>query len=178
MSDPARSALLIIDMQHGLYHSPDAPWQRETVLANIQQLIHQAHATGAPVLAARHTGPAGSPIAAGNAAWQLLPELQLDPAQDVIFDKTRPDCFTGTLLQDWLHERGIQRLVIAGMKTQYCVDATCRSASDRGLQCLLAADAHTCMDTSQLSARQIVAHHNATLHGAFAQVLPSSQIVF
>ena len=100
MPHPIRNALLLIDMQHGLYHAPDAPWQREALLANVQLLVRQARAAGAPVLAARHTGPAGSPIAAGSAAWQLLPELGLDPAHDYLFDKTRPDCFAGTGLKD------------------------------------------------------------------------------
>lgn len=178
MSHPVRSALLIIDMQHGLYHAPDAPWQRETLLANIQLLIRKAREAGAPVLAARHTGPAGSPIAAGTTAWQLLPELGLNPAHDHLFDKTRPDCFAGTGLKDWLQARSIGQLVLAGMKTQYCVDTTCRAASVHGLQCVLAADAHSCMDTPQLVASQIIAHHNATLKGAFAQLVPSSQITF
>ncbi|MDC7715808.1 cysteine hydrolase family protein [Vogesella sp. DC21W] len=178
MSHPIRNALLLIDMQHGLYHAPDAPWQREALLANIQLLVNQARTAGAPVLAARHTGPAGSPIAAGSASWQLLPELGLDPAHDYLFDKTRPDCFAGTGLKAWLQAHNISQLVLAGMKTQYCVDTTCRAANLHGLQCVLAADAHSCMDTPQLAASQIIAHHNATLHGAFAQVLPSSQIVF
>lgn len=179
MNSPSRirSALLIIDMQQGLYHAPDKPWQREQLLANIGSLAVRARDAGIPVLAARHTGPAGSPIAAGSPMWQLLPELALEQAGAIVFDKTRPSCFHDTTLSAQLTHHRIQRLIICGMKTQYCIDSTIRSAAERGLQCVLAADAHSCTDTPQLPASQIVAHHNATL-AAFAKVQPTADITF
>ncbi|SCK12676.1 cysteine hydrolase family protein [Vogesella sp. LIG4] len=177
MSSPVRSALLIIDMQYGLYHAPDKPWQREQLLANIGSLVTRARRTGTLLLAARHTGPADSPIAAGSPLWQLLPELALEQNDAIIFNKTRPSCFQGTELAALLAQHDIQRLIICGMKTQYCVDSTVRAAAERGLQCVLVADAHSCADTPQLPASQIVAHHNATL-AAFASIQPASEIQF
>src|SRR5260221_3419929 len=43
--------------------------------ANTGQLIARAREAGAPIFAARHTGPAGSPIAPGSPLTQLLPQL-------------------------------------------------------------------------------------------------------
>lgn len=177
-SHPPRSALLIIDMQVGLFHGPDQPFEAQRVLDNICMLIGKARQAGMPVFAARHTGPQGSPIEAGSSLWQLLPALQADIAVERVFDKTRPSCFLGTDLAAQLHAANVQRLVIAGMKTQYCVDTTCRVASELGWQVLLAGDAHTCMDTPALSAADIIAHHNATLNGPFANVQTSAAIQF
>jgi hypothetical protein len=67
---------------------------------------------------------------------------------------------------------------ISGLKTQYCVDSTCRVAADSGLRTVLVADAHTCMDTPPLPAASIIAHHNATLMGAFAQLRETEAITF
>ncbi|HEY9103669.1 cysteine hydrolase family protein [Chitinimonas sp.] len=173
-----RPALLLIDMQMGLFHGPARPHDADGLLARCLALIAAARDAGAPIFAVRHTGPEGSPIAAGSPAWQLLSELGLDPARDMIFNKTRPSCFYGTQLASWLAERGCDSLVIAGMKTQYCVDTTCRVAAELGLKVRLAADAHSCMDTPALKAEAIIAHHNATLAGPFAQVLPTADIRF
>ena len=52
--------------------------------------------------AVRHTGPDGSPIAAGSPFWQLLPALELDADIDTLFDKSRPDAFHGTDLAQQL----------------------------------------------------------------------------
>lgn len=103
------------------------------------------------MLAVRHTGSAGSPIAAGSPFWQLAPELVVGEA-DRVFDKQRPSAFHGTGLDGWLKEDGVQTLIITGMKTQYCIDTTCRAAADLGYTVVLVSDAHTCMDTPQLTA--------------------------
>ncbi|MBR8375922.1 cysteine hydrolase [Burkholderia cenocepacia] len=169
-----KRALLVIDMQVGLFHGPDRPHDGERVLANINRLIHRAHDSGTPVFAVRHTGPAGSPIAPDAPLAALLPELAIDTARDIVFDKTRPNCFAGTRLVEWLHAAGIGEIVIAGMKTQYCVDTTCRAAADLGFRAVLVADAHTCMDTPE----RIVAHHNATLAGPFATLTTTEACVF
>ncbi|CAB3748391.1 cysteine hydrolase [Burkholderia puraquae] len=167
VSSPKR-ALLVVDMQVGLFHGPERPYDGERVLANINRLIDRAHEAGAPVFAVRHTGPAGSPIAPGTPLTALLPELAIDTARDIVFDKAQSSCFAGTRLAEWLREAGIGEIVIAGMKTQYCVDTACRAAADHGFRAVLVTDAHTCMDTPALPAERIVAHHNATLGGPFA----------
>jgi nicotinamidase-related amidase len=173
-----RSALLIIDMQIGAFAGPEPLWEGERVLATINGLIERAREAGVPVFAARHTGPAGSPIAPDSAAVQLVAGLAVDPARDHVFDKTRPSCFQGTNLGQVLEQLGIDELVIAGVKTQYCIDTTCRAAAERGLSVVLVEDGHTCTDTPLLDALRIVAHHNATLRGPFARVVPAAEVRF
>ena len=173
-----RPALLIVDMQVGLFNGPDQPFERERVLDNINQLIRRARQAGAPIFAVRHTGPAESPIHAGSPLWQLLPTLELDEQRDTLFNKTRPNCFVGTELAERLHTAQVNQLVIVGMKTQYCIDATCRAAADLGFAPVLVADAHTCMDTPVLAAKVIIEHHNATLNGAFVRLENTQDLAF
>jgi nicotinamidase-related amidase len=172
------AALLIIDMQVGLFHGPEKPHEGERSLANIQQLIKKARLQNVPVFAVRHTGPEGSPIAAGSPFWQLLPELGLDAEIDVLFNKSRPNAFHGTELAQQLTAAQIDDLYIVGMKSQFCIDSTCRAAADQGFKPLLVADAHTCMDTAALPAQAIIDHHNATLGGAFARLINSADVTF
>ncbi|MDR6423134.1 nicotinamidase-related amidase [Paraburkholderia phenoliruptrix] len=175
---PQRRALLIIDMQVGLFNGPDTPYDGAQVLANINELIGKARRTGAPVFAARHTGPQGSPIEPGSPLIQLLPDLAVDAMTDAVFDKNRPNCFLGTELADSLREASVDELVIVGMKTEYCIDATCRAAADLGFQPVLVADAHTSMDTPVLSARNIIDHHNRTLNGPFVRLVSTAECAF
>ncbi|UOK35898.1 cysteine hydrolase [Pseudomonas palleroniana] len=172
------NALLIIDMQTGLYDGPEKPFERERVLGTINQLIQRARKAQAPIFVARHTGPEGSPIAAGSALWQLWPGLDVDPARDHLFDKTRPSCFLGTRLAQQLAAAQINELVIAGMKTQFCIDTTCRVAAELGFSVVLPEDGHTCMDTPALKAEAIIEHHNATLAGAFVKRVKALDVVF
>lgn len=163
-------ALLLIDMQVGLFDGPEQPHAAIQLITNIQTLITRARAAQVPIFAARHSGPLGSPIAPGSPLWQLLPELGLSEASDTLFNKYRPSCFQGTDLAERLAAADIGQLYIAGLKTQFCVDTSCRAASERGLTVTLLADAHSCMDTPQLTAAQIIQHHNATLAGPFVRL--------
>ena len=72
----------------------------------------------------------------------------------------------------------LNELVIVGMKTQFCIDTTCRVAVELGFSVILPEDGHTCMDTATLSAAAIIEHHNATLAGAFVQRVSAAAISF
>ncbi|MDH1292765.1 isochorismatase family protein [Comamonas terrigena] len=165
-------ALLVLDVQVGLVHGPESMWRCTEMLETINTLMALARRAGAPIFLARHIGPVGTPIGPGSPLTELAPELQLD-GSEVVFEKHRPSAFAGTGLLDQFHAGGVSGVVITGMKTQYCVDTTCRAARDMGLEAVLIADGHTCADTPQLRAEQIVAHHNATLAGAFCSVVPA-----
>ena len=78
----------------------------------------------------------------------------------------------------WLAEAGIAELVIAGMKTEFCVDTTCRAAAGLGFRPVLVADAHTTTDSPLLQAELIIGHHNRTLGGAFAQLIQTADCRF
>ncbi|MET3456071.1 MULTISPECIES: cysteine hydrolase family protein [Pseudomonas] len=170
-------ALLILDMQVGLFHGPDKPWAGEALLDRLNNLLTKARSAGAPIFLARHVGPPGSPIEPGSPLVQLLPELRLT-GDEVIFEKNRPNAFAMTDLVEQLKARGAEGVVIAGMKTQYCVDSTCRAARDLGFDAVLIADGHTCADTPDVKAPVIIAHHNATLAGPFCRVVRAEDWYF
>lgn len=163
-------ALLILDMQVGLLYGTDKPKAGEALLETLNSLLSKARSAGAPVFLARHIGPPGSPIEPGSPLTQLVPELVLE-GDEVIFEKSRPNAFAKTDLADQLQALGVRGVVITGMKTQYCVDSTCRAARDLGFDAVLIADGHSCSDTPALKAEQIIAHHNATLAGPFCRVI-------
>lgn len=175
--NPEGKALLVVDMQVGLFNGPEVPYEKNQILSNINHLITQAHEANVPIFFVQHTGPDESPIAAGALFWQLLPELKV-AKEDVVFNKTKPSCFFGTQLASNLTDANVSELIIVGMKTQYCIDTTCRVAAELGFQPVLVADAHTCMDTPILSAKNIIEHHNATLNGAFVKLLNTADVSF
>lgn len=177
-SSAKQQALLVVDMQVGLFNGSDLPYRKDLVLDNVMRLIRAAREAGVMIYAARHTGPKGSPIEPGSKLTQLLPELGIDEARDTVFDKTKPSCFFETDLQSLLMKAGVENLVIAGMKTQYCIDTTCRVSAELGFQAILVGDAHTTTDSPVLTAEAIINHHNATLNGTFVKVINTSDLKF
>ncbi|GAB7128739.1 cysteine hydrolase family protein [Silvimonas sp. JCM 19000] len=156
-----QSAVLVIDVQQGLFNPLPRPWQADDVVARINTLTSRARAARVPVIFIQHTR-ADEPLSAGSDSWQLQQQLEVAPG-DVRISKTTPDSFLHTTLQAQLEAIGAQHLVICGYASDYCVDTTTRRAAGLGYHVTLAADAHTTHDQPHASAELIRTHHNATL---------------
>jgi nicotinamidase-related amidase len=70
------------------------------------------------------------------------------------------DAFLGTGLEAKLRSRSVDRLIITGCATDYCVDTTVRSALTR-YPTIVPSDGHTTSDRPHLPATKIIEHHNA-----------------
>ncbi|MGS1077988.1 cysteine hydrolase family protein [Pseudoxanthomonas beigongshangi] len=153
-------ALLVIDVQRGLFETSPPPADAEDVIAGINALARRARSRGVPVIHVQHERASG--MEAESPAWQLDPRLEVDAA-DRRIRKSTPDSFLRTGLDEVLAFLGVQELVLCGYATEFCVDTTTRSAAAHGYAVTLAADAHTTHDKAHASAAQIRTHHNATL---------------
>ena len=54
-----------------------------------------------------------------------------------MFDKRFGSAFRQTCLSEYLGEREISRLVVCGMQTEYCIDATCKAAFEYGYKIII-----------------------------------------
>ena len=155
------SALLIIDVQQALCCGDDAAYDIERVIDRITTLSAQARTVGVPVVLIQHE-EADGPLQWGTLGWQLDTRLAVCES-DLRVRKTATDSFYKTELQDLLASRGVDRLVVCGLQSEFCVDSTVRAALARAYPVVLVSDAHSTMGSSVLTAEQISAHHNTTL---------------
>jgi len=156
------------------------PELQNRVLSNITVLLSQARSSGIPVLFVQHDGPKGHPLEAETAAWAIHPSI-LPRSGEPVIRKKASDSFFETRLAEELQRAEISHLIIAGAMTEYCVDTTCRRAVTLGFDVTLVADAHLTRDTPDLTAAQIIAHHNLLLDGFAAgmhsiKVTPTGEI--
>ena len=172
--DPAQAALLLIDLQQGLFQGTHAVTGADALIQRLFKLTTNFARAGYPIWAAQHTGPSMTPLAEGAPAWQLVPEFQQLPIQR--FSKTNPSCFNQTNLEVELRKAGVRHLVIAGAKTEYCVDTSCRIAKELGFVPWLVTDGHSTVAESATDAEWVIAHHNKVLGSAFARLIGSQQL--
>ena len=57
-----RTALLIVDVQRGLFRRPTPVYRADELLANINMLVDRAHRAAAPVFYVQHSGKTLLPI--------------------------------------------------------------------------------------------------------------------
>ena len=144
-----RTALLVVDVQRSLLE--EGPWEKGKLLEKVGTLVGMARRSGVLIVFLRDTC--------------VQPDGEIDAGvhrgpDDLVIQKDFSDSFVGTALHEQLQHREIERLVVCGLQTDYCVDTTCRRAASLGYTVHLVSDAHTTFDRHDLSAARIVDHHN------------------
>jgi len=173
-----KTALLVIDVQSGLFGGVDVLYREKVLLETINELVDKARRSDAPIFWIQHCeAEVGSPLHPDSKGWQVHPELN-KRTEDVHIRKSHPDSFQDTRLEQELKSRGIGRLVVAGLQTEYCIDTTCRRAYSLGYEVILVEDGHSTYDSEHLSAEQIIRHHNQVLGSWFVTLENSIGISF
>ena len=174
---PSDTALLIVDVQLGMFSENEPIHNGDALLTTLGDLIARARAASVPVIYIQHSGGEGHELNPSAPGWPIHPAIA--PAEgEWVIHKRHPDSFQETNLQHELEERGIKHLFVAGIQTEYCVDTTCRRAYSLGYDVTLVQDAHSTWDTENLKATQIIAHHNQTLGGWFVGLKAAREIEF
>src|ERR1700727_3509414 len=138
--DPAKTALLVIDMQNdfvkrgGSLLVPDA----EATIPAIGRLRALARANGIRVVYGQDTHRLGDPeweiwpehCREGSWGWEIVAELRPD-AHDTVLKKVRYDAFYGTPLDHLLRLWKIDTLVICGTIANVAVHYTAATAALR-----------------------------------------------
>jgi nicotinamidase-related amidase len=145
--DP-HTALVVIDLQHGIVGLPLSPIPAADVIARSAELARAFRARGLPVVLVRVSGgPAApgrtdAPSRGGARAegWdEIVDELRGDG--DIVVTKRNWGAFFGTDLDLQLRRRGVTQIVLTGIATSAGVESTARAAHEHGYHVTLAVDA-------------------------------------
>jgi nicotinamidase-related amidase len=169
-------AVLVIDVQVGIFQLPEKVFCGELFLSNLEKLLQKARRSDVPIIFIRHNGPEGSPLEKGGPGWQIYSAI-FDASRDMIVEKKNPDSFQGSSLELVIKELGVTELYVCGFASEYCVDTTVRSAYSKGFSVTLVSDCHATTDSNVLEAAQIVDHHNHVL-SRFATIQSCDDIQF
>lgn len=177
-----RSALLIIDVQQGfddpkwgVRNNPDAE-------SNIELLLKLWRKRQSPVIHVQHCSiEPNSPLRSDRPGCAF--KSQATPiAGEPVFKKSVNSSFIGTELEAYLRENMIETLVIVGLTTDHCVSTTTRMAGNLGFRTYLVSDATATFDRKgpdgkKYSAEEMHSSALASLHGEFATVIASSDLL-
>jgi nicotinamidase-related amidase len=171
-NNPANLALLVIDVQQGLFRKSTPIYQADELLENINLLVDRAHAVGVPVFYIQHSD--SRTLVKGSQDWQLHPELQ-PQRRDTIVHKLHGNAYEDTNLDSLLKSKNISRLIVAGLVTHGCVKATCLGARQLGYTVILVKDGHS---SYSKDAGRLIEEWNQKLATQGCELLSTSQVEF
>lgn len=176
------SALILIDMQQGINHPRLGRRNNPQAEARMSELLSAWREAGRPVIHVRHFSTSPSSV-----FWPEQSGVEYQPAfvpqaDERELSKQVPDAFCGSFLEMWMRSDGIRQMVIAGVVTNNSVESTARSGGNLGFEVIVAHDACFTFDQADFfgtprSAEDVHAMSLANLHGEYATVLSTAQIL-
>lgn len=180
----SKFALILVDVQKAFLHWEADGLQRNNpdALENISKLLSACRASGVKVFHIRHASTEKDSLLRPEAEGFSPIEVAQELAGETVLTKSVNSSFIGTDLEQQLRDGGFQKLLIAGITTNHCVETTTRMAGNLGF------DAHLVEDACYTFARtgpDGVSHSAETIHQMtlsnineeFAQIVKTEEII-
>lgn len=168
-------ALIIVDMQTALVGAE--PYNRAVVIENIKALLNACRKRGIPIIYIQHDGGNGDELEHRSNGWTICKELAPLP-DDKIFEKQYNSAFRKTGLRDYLDEIGAKNLILCGMQTEYCLDATCKVAFEYGYKVTIPQSTTTTFDNAFASGKNLSEYYeNQIWNNRYARVISMKQVL-
>ncbi|MBD7911600.1 MULTISPECIES: cysteine hydrolase family protein [Clostridium] len=168
-------AILVVDVQNALIEKH--PYNERKVIENIKKLISTARDNMKEVIYVRHDDGVGTEFEKGTYGWQIYNEVA--PNNDeLIIEKQFNSAFLKTSLREYLESKEIDTIMLVGLQTEYCFDATCKSAFDAGYKIIIPEETNTTFDNEYLSGENLYKFFNYGIwNNRFAQVISMEDVI-
>ncbi|MDN3594473.1 cysteine hydrolase family protein [Zunongwangia endophytica] len=137
------TALILIDIQNDYFENGKMELsQPEEASLNVKKILEEFRKEKLPIIHIQHESlrSDASFFVPKTEGVEIHENVKPIDGEKIII-KHFPNSFIETELLKTLKDKGINKLVICGMMTHMCVDATTRAAKDFGFDCTVIADA-------------------------------------
>lgn len=127
--------------------------------SNVKKLIAAARENDIEVIFVRHDDGVGNELTKDNEGFEIYEEFQ-PTDKELIFDKTVNSSFKDTGLLEYLKRKNENEIIIVGLQTDYCIDATIKAGFEHGFKMIVPANTNSTFDNKYMSAEQTYRYYN------------------
>jgi len=168
-------ALVIVDMQTALVEAE--PYNKSVVIENIKALLNACRKKEIPVIYIQHNGENGSELEHGSTGWSIYKESAPLP-DEKIFEKQYNSAFRGTGLREYIDGIGVKNIILCGMQTEHCLDATCKVAFEYEYKVTIPQSTTTTFDNDFTNGKDLSKYYeNQIWNNRYAQVISMKQVL-
>ncbi|WP_411680990.1 cysteine hydrolase family protein [Clostridium thailandense] len=149
--------LLVIDTQKLITN--EKLHEFDMFVSNIKRIIHQARENNIEVIYVRHDDGIENELTKGTEGFEIYEKFQPMKGEK-IFDKKVNSAFKGTGLLEYLVDKGEKDIIIVGLQTDYCIDATIKCGFEHGFNIIVPAHTNTTVNNKFMSSEQSYQYYN------------------
>ncbi len=170
----SKIVLLVVDVQNSLIKKN--PYNKQKVIENIEKLIFTARDNNKEVIFVRHNDGKGTDLEKGTDGWQIYNGIAPNSSEFIV-EKDYNSAFHKTGLREYLESKEIDTIILVGLQTEYCIDATLKSAFDFGYEIIIPKETNTTFDNEYLSGDKLYEFYNYKIwNKRFADVLSTDDV--
>lgn len=171
----SNSILLVVDVQTALIKRH--PYNEQKVIGNIKELISVARDNEKEVVYIKHDVKREEELEQGTEEWNIYADVA-PKSSEVIFEKQYNSAFHKTGLRQYLESKEIDTIILVGLQTEYCIDATCKSAFDYGYKVIIPVETNSTFDNEYLTGDKLYEFYNYKIwNKRFANVMPIEDVM-
>ncbi len=167
--------LILVDVQRNMLEGQDAVAGAAGFRDLLSGLLDAARDADAAIIHVKNDGRAGDPDEPGTPGWELV--FTPLPGEPVVRKDVANAFESNPALADVLRAMGVDTVVVAGLQSEYCVQATAVGALERGFDVIVPAGAHSTYDDGEPAA-DIVERVTLELVAAGVEVPEVDEVTF
>ena len=161
--------LLVVDMQKCLVD--EELYDYDSFLEKTVKLIDAARKNRVEVIYVQHDAGPGSGLSVGDKGFEIADQVSPEKGEK-IFIKTINSCFGNKEFKEYMEQQEDKRLMIIGLQTNYCIDATVKSAFERGYDVIIPEGTNSTFDNDYMTGETTVRYYNEDVWDSVADVIP------
>ena len=122
-------------------------------------LIDAARKNNVEVIFVQHDAGEDSGLSVGDEDFEIIDEIRPKEGEKVFVKKIN-SCFGNKDFREYMEKQEDKRLMIIGLQTNYCIDATVKSAFERGFEVIIPEGTNTTFDNDYMTGETTVRYYN------------------
>lgn len=149
--------LIVIDVQKGI--TDERLYDFDGFIRNVTSIIDAARKNNVEVIYVQHDDGPGTGFSFGDKDFEIADQVA-PKENEKIFIKTINSCFGNNDLANYLRESREKDLMIVGLQTNFCIDASVKSAFERGYRVIIPKGTNSTFDNDYMDRETTYKYYN------------------
>lgn len=150
--------LLVVDFQKALTEDEEL-YNAKTLIERVVKLVDTARKNKVEVIFIQHDAGSGSGFSVGDTDFEIDGHV-IPQRGEKVFVKTINSCFGNQEFKDYMYSLTDKRVMVVGLQTNWCIDATVKSAFERGFEVIVPEGTNSTFDNDYMNAETTYRYYN------------------
>lgn len=167
--------LLIVDTQKLLVN--DELYNLKDFVKNLKELIDIARKNYIEIIYIVHDEGAGTELTKGKTGFEIYEDFK-PLGDEKVFIKNYNSSFKGTGLLEYLKEKNEKNIIVAGLQTDKCIDATIKCGFEHGFNMIVPSYANSTIDNEFMNSERSYKYYNEFMwKDRYAECISLNQVI-